>query len=61
VPKSIAGVTVMKMMHKEVGFAEDMFVTKKCVIKEKLRCHTLDIQIQSLEHKQGLYTIRKEN
>jgi hypothetical protein len=29
-----------------------MFVTKKCVFKEKLRCDTLDIQIQNLVHKQ---------
>jgi hypothetical protein len=48
VPKSIAGETTMKMMHEEVGilgFAEDMFVTKKCVFREKLRCDALDIKV----------------
>ncbi len=43
-------------MRKQ-GFAEDMFVAKKCVFKEKLRCDTLDIQIQNLVHKQDLCTI----
>jgi hypothetical protein len=62
VPKSIAGETTMKMMHKEVGMAEDMFFTKKCVVfKEKLRCDTLDIQIQNLVHKQDLCSIQKRN
>jgi hypothetical protein len=37
VPKSFAGETTMKMMHKEVGIAADMYFTKKCVFKEKLR------------------------
>jgi hypothetical protein len=44
----------MKIMHK---FIEDMFVTKKCEFKEKLRCDALDIQIQNLVHKQDLCTI----
>jgi hypothetical protein len=60
VPKSIAGETTMKMMHEEVWrFAEDMFVTKKCVFREKLRCDALDIQGQNLVHKQELCTIQK--
>ena len=50
-PKSIAGETTMKMMHKEVGFAEDMSLTKKCVFKEKLRHDTLGVQIQNLIHR----------
>jgi hypothetical protein len=29
-----------------------MFVTKKCVFREKLRCDTLDIKVQNLVHKQ---------
>jgi hypothetical protein len=36
-----------------------MFITKKCVFKEKLRCDALDIQIQNLVHKQDLCTIQK--
>jgi hypothetical protein len=36
-----------------------MFVTKKCVFKEKLRCDDLDIQIQNLVHKQDFCTIQK--
>jgi hypothetical protein len=36
-----------------------MFVTKKCVFKEKLRCDALDIQIQNLVHKQDVCTIQK--
>jgi hypothetical protein len=51
----------MKMMHKEVGFAEDMVFTKKCVFKKKFRCDTLDIQIRNLVHKQDLCTIQKSN
>ena len=47
-------------MRKQ-GFAEDMFVIKKCVFKEKLRCDTMDIQIQNVVHKQDLYTIQKNN
>jgi hypothetical protein len=31
--------------------AEDMFVTKKCVFREKLRCDALDIQVQNLVYK----------
>jgi hypothetical protein len=54
VPKSIAGETTMKMMHKEVGFAEDMSLTKKCVFRKKLRCDALDIKVQNLVHKQDL-------
>jgi hypothetical protein len=38
-----------------------MFVTKKCVFKEKLRCDALDIQIQILVHKQDLCTIQKKD
>ncbi len=48
-------------MHKEVGFAEDIFITKKRVFKEKLRCGVLDIQIQNLVHKQDLCTIQKRS
>ncbi len=36
-----------------------MFVTKKCVFIEKLRCDALDIQVQNLVHKQDLCTIQK--
>jgi hypothetical protein len=36
-----------------------MFVTKKCVFKEKLRCDALDIKVQNLVHKQDLCTIQK--
>ncbi len=38
-----------------------MFVTKKCVFKGKLRCDTLDIQVQNLVHKQDLCTIQKKD
>ncbi len=38
-----------------------MFVTKKCVFKEKLRCDALDIKIQNLLHKQDLCTIQKND
>ncbi len=38
-----------------------MFVTKKCIFKEKLRCDALDIQVQNLVHKQDLCTIRKND
>ncbi len=38
-----------------------MFFTKKCVFKEKLRCDTLDIQIQNLVHRQDLCTIQKRH
>ena len=51
----------MKMTHEEVGFAEDIFDTKKCVFKEKLRCDTLDIQVPNLVHKQDLCTIQKKD
>jgi hypothetical protein len=37
-----------------------MFITKKCIFKEKLRCEALDIQIQNLVHKQELCTIQKK-
>ena len=47
-------------MRKQ-GFAEDMFVTKKCVFKEKLRYDALDIQIQNLVRKQDLCTIQKQD
>ncbi len=36
-----------------------MFVTKKCVFREKLRCDALDVQVQNLIHKQDLCTIQK--
>ncbi len=36
-----------------------MFVTKKCIFIEKLRCDALDIKIHNLVHKQGLCTIQK--
>ena len=36
-----------------------MFVTTKCVFKEKLRCDALDIQVKNLVHKQDLCTIQK--
>ncbi len=48
-------------MHKEVGFAEDMFVGKKCVFREKLICDSLDIQVRNLVHKQDLCTIQKND
>jgi hypothetical protein len=35
VPKSIASETTMKMMHKEVGLREDIFIAEECVFKEK--------------------------
>jgi hypothetical protein len=38
-----------------------MFVTKKCVFREKLRCDALDIKVQNLVHKQDLCTIQKNN
>ncbi len=38
-----------------------MFVTKKCVFKEKLRCDALDIQVQNLVRKQDLCTIQKKD
>ncbi len=37
-----------------------MFVTKKCVFREKLRCDALNIQVRNLVHKQDLCTIRKK-
>ena len=37
-----------------------MFVTKKCVFKEKLRCDTLDIKVQNLVNEQDLCTIQKK-
>jgi hypothetical protein len=61
VPKSIAGETTMKMTHEEVGITEDMFVTKKCVFKEKLRCDALDIQVRNLVHKPNLCTMQKKD
>jgi hypothetical protein len=36
-----------------------MFFTKKYVFNDKLRCDTLDIQIQNLVPKQDLCTIQK--
>ncbi len=36
-----------------------MFVRKKCVFREKLRCDSLDIQVCNLVHKQDLCTIQK--
>ncbi len=38
-----------------------MFVTKKCVFREKLRCDALDIKVQNLVHKQDVCTIQKNN
>jgi hypothetical protein len=38
-----------------------MFVTKKCVFKETLRCDALDIKVQNLVHKQDLCTIQKND
>ncbi len=38
-----------------------MFVTKKCVFKEKLRCDALDIKVQNLVHKQDVCTIQKND
>ena len=38
-----------------------MFVTKKCVFKEKLRCDALDIQIWNLVNKQDLCPIQKKD
>jgi hypothetical protein len=35
-----------------------MFVTKKCVFVEKLRCDALEIQVQKLVHKQDSCTIQ---
>ncbi len=47
-------------MRKQ-GFAEDLFITKKCVFKEKLRCDALDIKVQNLVHKQDLCTVQKKD
>jgi hypothetical protein len=38
-----------------------MVFTKKCVLKKKLRCDTLDIQIQNLMYKKDLCIIKKMN
>jgi hypothetical protein len=38
-----------------------MFITKKCVFKEKLRCDALDIKVRNLVHKQDLCTIQKND
>ncbi len=38
-----------------------MFVTKKCVFREKLRCDALDIKVQNLVHKQDVCTIQKND
>ncbi len=38
-----------------------MFITKKYVFEEKLRCDAVDIQIQNLVHKQDLCTIQKKD
>ncbi len=38
-----------------------MFVTKKCVFKQKLRCDALDIKVQNLVHKQDVCTIQKND
>jgi hypothetical protein len=38
-----------------------MFVTKKCVFREKLRCDALDIKVQNLVHKQDVCTIQKKD
>jgi hypothetical protein len=38
-----------------------MFFTKKSGFKEKLRCDTLDIQIQNLVYNQDLCTTQKRN
>ncbi len=50
-----------KWCTRKYGFAEDMFVTKKCVFGEKKRCDPLDIQVQNLVHKQDLCTIQKKD
>jgi hypothetical protein len=61
VPKCIAGETTIKMINEEVGIPKRHVTHKKCVIKEKLRCDTSDIQIQNLVHIQDLCTIQKSN
>jgi hypothetical protein len=38
-----------------------MFITKKCVFKEKLRCDALDIKIKNLVHEKDLCTIQKND
>jgi hypothetical protein len=38
-----------------------MFVTKKCVFRDKLRCDALDIKVQILVHKQDVCTIQKND
>ncbi len=38
-----------------------MFVRKKCVFREKLRCDALDIQVCNLVHKQDLCTKQKND
>ncbi len=38
-----------------------MFITKKCVFKEKLKCEALDIKVQNLVDKQDLCTIQKND
>ena len=48
------------MTHEEVGIRRRyIFVRKKCVFREKLRCDSLDIQVPNLVHKQDLCTIQK--
>ncbi len=36
-----------------------MFITTKCVFREKLGCDALDIKVQNLVHKQDVCTIQK--
>ncbi len=38
-----------------------MFITKKCVFREKLRCDALDIKVQNFVVKQDLCTVQKNN
>ncbi len=38
-----------------------MFVRKKCVFREKLRCDSLEIQVRNLVHKHDLCTIQKKD
>ena len=46
-----------KALPRKQESAEDMFVTKKCVFREKLRCDALDTKDQNLVHKQDVCTI----
>jgi hypothetical protein len=58
VPKSIAGETTMKMMHKE-GIRRRYVRHKEMCIYGEIKCDALDIKVQNSVHKQDLCTIQK--